>query len=623
MDQAAPSAPLPRRRWAGLLAVVLLGLFWWSGISASRHWSQTSDELPHITAGYAYNQFGDYRIQPENGNLPQRIQGLAPLALGAKFPLDNLDYWRRSVYWQQGWDFLYGLDNPTDRMVLGARALNALFGVALGAFIFVVARRWYGDAGGLLALAFYVFCPNFLAHGFLATSDLAGTLCLTLAPWLFWRHLERRDGRSGLIAGIFSGLALVAKFNGILIAPLYAGLALADAWARADAGARLPRLARNVGLGLVQAGAGVLVIWIFFGFRYQARAPALPELVKFAVPWADMLPAIGFKAALIEFALRWHLFPEAWLYGLTNVLAGAAVRPAFLAGEITAHGWWVFFPILFLTKTTLGMLGALALAAGVGVARFSGWKSPTFRAALLRWLPLAWTALLVWLVALTSNLNIGHRHILAVYPALFVGLGSLATLRRAWLLAPLLLGAVHLGESVAIRPHYLAYFNAIGGGPTRAYRLVVDSSLDWGQSLPALREWVAANRRPGEKFYLSYFGSAWTPHYGVRPDIFLPGAGFVLPPFQPYELEPGLYAISATSLAEVYSDFRGPWRPEWSTALTDPATPPLRLTELRFARLCKYLQHRPPDAEAGYSILIFRLDASELRAALEGPVTGW
>jgi hypothetical protein len=176
---------------------------------------------------------------------------------------------------------------------------------------------------------------------------------------------------------------------------------------------------------------------------------------------------------------------------------------------------------------------------------------------------------------------------------------------------------------VAIRPHYLAFFNRLGGGPAQAHRLVVDSSLDWGQGLPALRDWVAANRRPGEKFYLSYFGSAWAPHYGVRPDVFLPAVGIATPPFQPYELEPGLYAISATSLSEVYSEFKGPWRPEWTAQLADAATPPRRLAELRFARLCKYLQSRAPDAEAGYSILLYRLSSAELGAALSGPVKGW
>src|SRR6185312_15706987 len=44
-------------------------------------------------------------------------------------------------------------------------------------------------------------------------------------------------------------------------------------------------------------------------------------------------------------------------------------------------------------------------------------------------------------------------------------------------------------ESLANWPNYLAYFNQLIGSHTNAYRHLVDSSLDWGQDLPALKRW--------------------------------------------------------------------------------------------------------------------------------------
>lgn len=616
-------APATNSRLPFLAAAALLLLYWWQGVSASRHWSQTSDELPHIAGGYAYDRFGDFRIQPENGNLPQRVHGLAPLALGAKFPL-NEDWWRNSTYWQLGWDLLYNAGNDTDRIVHYARALNALFGVALGAFIFFVARRWHGDWGGLLALGFYALCPNFLAHGALATSDAAGALMLTLAPWFFWRHLGRRDAASGAIAGLCSGLALVAKFNGVLLAPIYAVLAALDAWGRAAPGARASRLLHNAALCVTQAAGGVLVIWVFFNFRFAAQGTGVPPLDRFAWAWPEMLSGLGWKADFIQFALDWKMLPQAWLYGLTNVLAGEVARPAFFAGEYRLKGWWEFFPVLFLAKTPLAMLAGLFATAGAALWAWRGANTAARTTHLLRLAPLAVPALVAGGTALLSNLNIGHRHILAVYPVLFVALGGLALLPRRWLAVPLLLLAGQAAESWAIRPHYLAFFNPLLGGPDRAHRLVVDSSLDWGQGLPALRDWLEANRRPGEKLYLAYFGSAWPPHYGVRPDVFLPeSSNVVRPPFAPHGLEPGLYAVSTTSLSGVYSGLRGPWRPEWEAAYRAAQRDGEEFARLRFARLCRYLQGRAPDALAGHAILIYRLTAEELDTALEGSVTGW
>lgn len=607
----------------------LLTLFWWLAVSASREKSQTSDELPHLAAGYAYDRFGDFRFQPENGNLPQRLYGLAGLAAEARFPTDTT-LWSRSAVWQLGWDYLYGVDNPTDRIVQNARALNALFGVALGLVVFFLARAQFGDTGGLLALGFYTFAPNFLAHSALATSDVCATFFLTLAPWLFWRHLAQRDLASGVLAGLATGLALVAKFNGVLVAPIFALLGVADLWLHPRAPAITParRLAANVALGLAQAAAGLVIIWAFYNFRFSVRGPGTPEFLSF--PWdaPAILDSLGAKRSIVETALRWHLLPEAWLQGFAFVLANESARPGFFAGEHSQYGWWQFFPALFLAKTPLATLGALLVALPAIVVAWFRSAPAVRRVWLAAACPLVVTALVVAFIALRSNLNIGDRHILALYPVLFVALGILAA-RRTLLVTALVLLTGHAAASFVLRPHYLASFNALVGGPTHAHRLFVDSSLDWGQDLPSLRTWLSVHRRPGEKAYLGYFGNAWTPHYGVRPDHFLPSVSYIVrPPHLPYELEPGLYCISATTLAEVYSVHRGVWTPAmeqlWQDFLKTPPTAENYQTfdELRFARLCKYLQLREPDANAGYSILIYRLTAADLRAALSAPVTG-
>ena len=606
-------------RWADLAAFVLLGLFAWQALSASLQWSHTSDELAHITAGYAYDHFGDYRLQPENGILPQRVHGLAPLALGARFP-DNDFLWRHSQVWQLGWSFFYEEGNPLDHLLLLARASNLGFGLGLGLFLYLVARRWYGPAGGLVTLGLFCFCPNFLFHSALATSDVAGTLFLTLAAWTCWEQLARRTAGITVVAGLVSGCALTAKFSGLLVAPIFALLLLADAAWRAAPGTRGRRLAGNVALIAGNAVVAVAVIWLLYGFRFPAAAGALPPVTEFTWPWAPGLHFAGWKGRCIEQALALHLLPEAYLRGLDYVLASEVSRPAFLSGQYSTDGWWLFFPVLFLVKTTFALLLAILVATLLALRRLR--LDGATRTRLLRWLPLAVPALVTWVAALHSNLNIGHRHILAVYPALFVAAGSLVLLPGRWWLLPLSLCGLQAAESRLIRPHYGAYFNFLCA-PNHAYRLAVDSSLDWGQDLPALATWLQANRQPGEKLYLSYFGNAWPPHYGVRPTIFLPAINPVTPPLQPYKLEPGLYCLSATSLAEVYSAFSGPWQGAWERVLRAGSGDEEQLVRLRFSRLCKYLQSRIPDANAGYSILIYRLDAAELDAALHGPVRGW
>ena len=51
-----------------------------------------------------------------------------------------------------------------------------------------------------------------------------------------------------------------------------------------------------------------------------------------------------------------------------------------------------------------------------------------------------------------------------------------------------------------------ASFNELRLATPPTHRLFIDSTLDWGQDLPGLKQWLD-NSAPGEKTFLSYFGS--------------------------------------------------------------------------------------------------------------------
>jgi hypothetical protein len=325
-----------------------------------------------------------------------------------------------------------------------------------------------------------------------------------------------------------------------------------------------------------------------------------------------------------------------------------------MSGDYSITGWVTFFPWAFLIKTPLPFLLLLLAGLGVAVRRLFA------RSAAMPWqrlrplTPLAVLFVVYWTTSLASALNIGHRHILPTYPVLFIAAGWLAR----WCDRRHLVGAVglaalllwHAGESWRARPHYLAYFNQIVGGSANGWRHLVDSSLDWGQDLPGLKAWLDAHAR-GETVYLAYFGTG-DPRYEGIVARHLPTLPIVGPPPAWHPLEPGIYAISATMLQQVYSDYRGDWRLEYErefqhlrnleptllayqadaerrAALLAEATASAwntawkRYAALRFARLCHYLRLRQADAAIGHSILVFRLNAAELRAVVGGSAREW
>ena len=70
---------------------------------AVREKSCTCDELAHVTDGYTFDRWNDYRMDVENGVLPQRWQALL-LSLGAplSYPALAGETWRKSAVWFAG-----------------------------------------------------------------------------------------------------------------------------------------------------------------------------------------------------------------------------------------------------------------------------------------------------------------------------------------------------------------------------------------------------------------------------------------------------------------------------------------------------------------------------------------
>src|ERR1019366_3020034 len=263
---------------ATLAAGVLLALFWGMAASVSREHSTTADEIFHLTAGYGYWTLGDYRLQPENGNLPQRWAALPLLVEPVHFPATDQPAWRSADVAEIGQQFFYEAGNDLPRMLASARAMIALLGVACGVLVFRWSRSLFGPTGAIVSTALYTFCPLLLAQAGLATSDMAAALGFLAATLTGWRLLHRVTPARVLLAGLAWGGLALAKFS----APLFAAMFAAMLVVRLARGAPLPlrlgtRRARVSGrraLGALFAASvaallvAVAVIWSAYGFRF-------------------------------------------------------------------------------------------------------------------------------------------------------------------------------------------------------------------------------------------------------------------------------------------------------------------------------------------------------------------
>ncbi len=251
----------------------------------------------------------------------------------------------------------------------------------------------------------------------------------------------------------------------------------------------------------------------------------------------------------------------------------------------------------------------------------------------------------LWPAFILTSLNIGHRHLLPTYPAMFVLAGAssvwfLSTSQIARMIPKFLL-AWCVAESIRAYPHYLSYFNQLVPRE-RAYEHLVDSSLDWGQDLAGLAKWLKVDRASDHpNVYLAYFGQDNPGHYGIE-SVPIPVEKWTSPFLT--ELRGGVFCVSATHLMNVYGHAAGRWTPDYeqqfqiiSSALQrqqqglNPELPPpldklppeqLAATcdVLAAARLMAYLRTRIPDNHIGFSILIFDFTDEEVEEAINGPL---
>ena len=484
---------------AALLFVVLFAELFFS----VRQNSQTFDESAHIYAGYSYWKHGDFGINPEHPPLAKMIATLPLLSSGLDVGPAPPIYFRAASA-VGGRRFLYTHD--ADSILLRSRMAMSVFTYALALLVFFCAREMFGNIAALIALLLFVFEPNILANGALVTTDVALSATLFGAVYAFCRYTRKPTLPRLLVCAIAAGLVLCVKHSGLILVPLMILLAAGSLFLpREEAAAPLqPR--RRAALRLCVALVTIFAIaygmlWSVYGFRYAAR----PANGAMTPPTAAFLETLHrpVQARLIGFSEQHHLLPEAYLFGLTDVaVLTSEGRPTYIFGKVYPEGKWYYFPSTFFIKSTIAFLLLLALVLTAAHL----WRRERARELMFLLLPPA----LYFVLAMSSKLNIGHRHILPIYAFLIVltagGAAILLRRSRVWASVVVLLLVFHVVSSGRAYPAYLAYSNEAWGGPSQTWRVLTDSNAGWDSGLKPLQQYVRA--KGIRNCWLAYSGPA-------------------------------------------------------------------------------------------------------------------
>jgi len=550
---------------AGCLLVLMLLLAFLSMLDDSA----TMDEQAHIPAGYSYISQKDMRINPEHPPLLKDLAGLS-VWLGSKLTASPINFPIQAKSWQEGindqWEFgsvfLYQSGNDADQIIFWARLPMLLIMLVLGFYIFRWARELYGNKAGLLALFLYSLSPTFLAHSRYVTTDVGAAAAFFIATYYLVKWLQQSNKKNLVKAGLAFGLAMLTKFSLVLLIPYF--IFLVVVWALVgkkqvtakNSGKKLSssrlRSLLTMTIGLLLIGIiGMILIWPVYLLHIWDYPPER-QLADTQFHFRDFAVE-KMSDPVIWMADKPLLRPYGQFFlGFLMVLRRATGgNTTYFLGEVSNQGWSYYFPIVFLIKVPLSflILTLITLLSAACLIKKPFWQKPFQR--FFQWIKNHFTEFallsffaLYWATSVTSNLNIGVRHVLPAFLPLYILISGQTTRWLTISLGPTLekfkltpkdiirtikttifvylktyfkylilfiLLFWYAFGTIKVYPNFLAYFNEAVGGASNGYQYVTDSNLDWGQDLKRLAEFVEENKI--NKIYLNYFGGGLGKYY--------------------------------------------------------------------------------------------------------------
>ncbi|MCB4790554.1 MAG: phospholipid carrier-dependent glycosyltransferase [Elusimicrobia bacterium] len=452
-----------------VVVILLLSTHAFLGVHSMRFLSPTYDEHVHLTAGYSYLKTRDYRLNSfDHPPFSEMWAAMPLLFLKPIFPLQH-PYWSEIWKYQYAFSDIFVYKNKVDpqRMLYFGRTMILLLSLALGLCIYFFSKELFGQIPSYIAMFLWSFSPVFIAHGTLVTTDMALTLFYFLSIYMLWRWYKSTGPEisvplyKSILAGLSLGLLLASKYSAVVIFPVI--------------------------------GSILVVYWL--------KVKVSTKDVTGLLFWS-----IVSVFAVLFIVYQFNSLSIYYLIGLKKVLTGVSQgRSSFLLGEHSTNGWIYYFPVTFFLKTPLPLIilffGSLFI--------FRLW---TLENLLFLFLP----AFFYFASSCYSKVNIGHRHILPIYPFLIVWVSGLflymnkKTIRAVSALLLLWYGY----GSLKAYPWYLSYFNEVIGSTDNGYKYLTDSNIDWGQGLKELGKYLKAENVSG--IYLCYFGIGDPHYYGIK-----------------------------------------------------------------------------------------------------------
>ncbi len=521
----------------------------------------TGDEIVLIPAGYYHLVAREFHLVYEHPPLCKILSAIPLLFIQPnEFNRARLAPKEKPI--DRAWDYNVSFWNDNrerfETICFWARLPMIALTLGLGVLIFAFARDLFGAGAGVFAVALFTVEPLVLAHGRVVQTDIPAAFGFLLLLYTLYRYVARPGMRQAFWIGVAAALAVLAKFSMLLAGPILVVFFAIRLWRRRPAVAHMALICLTT----------LVVINAAYFFKHRPLDEKEVDAMRQSFPGTSVV----LRPVSAAFA---HVVPVEFVLGiLWQVKHSAEGHPAGLLEMSSKTGWWYYFPVAFLLKTTWPFL-FLALAS-------VGWGSwLLIRKRDPRFLWLVPPFLIYSVLLLFTGINIGVRYYLPGYALLFVLAGAwlarLTSNRRSSLVAfALVAWCAFIG--VRNYPDYMPYMNGFASRHPPWWYLS-DSNVEWGDDVRGLAGYLQARGETevraallGGFLTLQFYGIGYVDALADGP---LPETRYV--------------ALGASFL----------------NGSTVPESPQRNESE-RVNRFDAF-RHRPPEAVIGGSIYVFRM----------------
>ena len=442
--------------WAALIiiaaiAVIIITTSW-------PNFSHSYDEPAHLATGLEWWQFGKYSYEPLHPPLARIFIAALPFLDGVRLVGGDI-FTNGTAALGTFTDYWHNLTLAR----IGTLPFTILAIITVGLW----GRALFNVRAGIITTAIFALLPQVLSHGGLATTDMAATATYIFACFIFYKWLEKPQQVLALVLGIAVGAALASKFLNLIMLSISFIIILLLCWqSHVRPLYKMLSVKNIVYQFFIFSLVCFLFLWAVYRFDIGSIGPGLVER-QLASPGQFMLPLPA---------------PNLWLGLIDGFLKNNIGHAVYILEKPLDHAVWYFFPVAIFFKTPIAIL--ILLTIGAWAILFDYYKQGGAAQTLI---PLGIIIAMLAFLA-STNVNLGTRHALAIFPwlAIVAGTGLETLWQQKRILVVSLFGLAIIATTITTYPDYLAFFNRVAGDSPE--EILIDSDLDWGQDMGRLAE---------------------------------------------------------------------------------------------------------------------------------------